>query len=255
LGSYVFITVNVPNEIAYTPKSDLNGIIDPTWTLVTTGFVASCQPNDAWSTGQYAFIVGNSGYVYGTSNPTSGVTVLDAGNATGFNLYCVHGLSETFAVAGGDNGALIFTLDGVSWTLSPTSPVGIGVRINTVWVKSETCWMVGCSNGKMYYTLNQGVSWVEKAFSGSGSGSVTDIVFPTKTVGFMTHTTTVPHGRMFKTLDGGYSWFLMPSKTGTLPANDKIDALAYCSTDPNFVIGVGLADDAADGYIVVGQAE
>jgi photosystem II stability/assembly factor-like uncharacterized protein len=255
LGDYVFLTVNVPNEIAYALKSDLDGHTDPTWTLVTTGFVTSAEPNDAWSTGQYAFIVGDNGYVYGTSNPTEGVTVLDAGAATAFNLYSVHGLSETFAVAGGDNGALIFTLDGAAWSASPTSPVGIGVRINTVWVKSELNWIVGCSNGRMYYTLNQGVSWIEKAFAGSGSGSVTDVVFPTKSVGYLAHTTTAPHGRLFRTIDGGYSWKLMPEKTGTLPANDRIDALAYCQSDANVVFGVGLADDGADGFIVVGQAD
>jgi photosystem II stability/assembly factor-like uncharacterized protein len=106
----------------------------------------------------------------------------------------------------------------------------------------------------MYYTLNQGVTWTEKTFSGSGAGSVRDIVFSTDSVGFMTHSTAVPHGRIFRTIDGGQSWKLIPEKTGSMPANDYFNALAYCTTNANLVYGVGLADDGSDGIIIVGQA-
>ena len=254
LGDYIFIVSNGANNISYALKSDADGITDPTFTQVATGFVTGGEPNDVWSTGQYAFIVGDGGYVYGTSDPSAGVTVLDAGVATADNLICVHGLSAEFAVAGGQNGALIFTVDGATWSESPSTPVGIGVTINTVWVKSTTEWWVGCSNGSLYYTLNQGVTWTEKAFSGSGAGAVEAIVFPTKSVGYLSHTSASPKGRILRTIDGGNSWKLVPEKTGSMPANDKINALAYCSSDPNFVVGVGLADDATDGFIVVGQA-
>src|SRR5512137_1507442 len=131
LGDYVFITVNVPNEIAYALKSEMDGITDPTWTLVTTGFVTGGEPNDAWSTGSYAFIVGDGGYIYGTSDVTAGVTVLDAGALTVEDLFCVHGLSENFAVAGGENGQIVYTNDGEIWA-EANSPVGIGITINTI---------------------------------------------------------------------------------------------------------------------------
>jgi hypothetical protein len=254
LGDYVFVIDNSENTLSYALKSELNAIIDATFTEIGTGFVGSGKPNDVWSSGQYAFIVGNSGYVYGTSDVTGGVTVLDAGSATPFNLHSVHGLSESFAVAGGENGALIFTTDGSSWSPSPSTPVGIGVTLNTVWVKSETEWWVGGSNGNLYYTLNQGVTWTVKSFSGSGSGAVESIVFPTKSVGYMSHTTTAPKGRIFRTIDGGNTWKLIPEKTGTLPLNDKINALAYCSSDANLVIGVGVSDSGTSGFIVVGSA-
>jgi len=254
LGDYVFVTVNISNTLAYALKSQMDGHTDPTWTLIATGLVASYEPNDAWSSGQYAFIVGDGGYVYGTDDVSGGVTVLDAGAATAFNLFSVHGISETFAVAGGQNGALIFTTDGAAWAASPTSPVGIGVTINTVWVKSENEWWVGASNGSLYYTLNQGVTWAIKTFSGSGTGAVESVVFSTNSVGFLSHTTAASKGRIFRTIDGGNSWKLIPEKTGTMPVNDKINALAYCSADPNFIVGVGLADDGSDGFIVVGSA-
>jgi hypothetical protein len=254
LGDYVFITVNVPNEIVYALKSELDGLTVPTFTLITTGFVTGGEPNDSWSSGTYAFIVGDSGYVYGTSDVTTGVTVLDAGVATADHLVCVHGLSSEFAVAGGQNGALIFTVDGASWAFAPSTPVGIGAIIHTVWVKSETEWWVGASNGNVYYTLNQGVTWTIKAFSGSGSGVVESIVFPTKSVGFLSHTTAAGKGKILRSIDGGNSWKLVPEKTGSMPANDKLNALAFCASDANFILGAGLADDASDGFIVVGSA-
>jgi hypothetical protein len=254
LGDYVVIVSNTACSLSYDLKSEFDGITDPTFTEVTTGFVAGKCPNDIWSTGAYAFIVGDDGYVYGTSDATAGVDVLDAGNATADNLMCVHGTSETFAIAGGQNGALIFTVDGDIWSASPSTPVGVGVTINTCWAKSSTEWWVGCSNGRLYYTLNQGVTWTEKSFSGSGSGNVEDIVFSTDSVGFLAHTSTTPKGRLLRTIDGGYSWKLVPEKTGSMPGNDSINAIAYCATNPNFVVGVGLADDATDGFIVVGQA-
>lgn len=255
LGDYVFVTVNTANEVAYALKSEMDGYTDPTWTLVTTGFVTGGEPNAAWSDGSYAFIVGDAGYVYGTSDITAGVTVLDAGVADPDHLFCVHGLSSEFAVAGGQNGALIFTSDGISWTSAPTSPVGVGVTINTIWVKSTTEWWVGCSNGNLYYTLNQGVTWATKAFSGSGTGQVYSLVFPTPSVGYLAHASTTPKGRVLRTIDGGNSWKLVPEKTGTMPSNARIDAIAYCPADPNFFVGVGLGDIVAgDGFVVLGSA-
>jgi len=252
LGDYVFITSAGALNLTYALKSEMNGITDATWTQIATGFVAGGGPNDAWSSGQYAFIVGNNGYVYGTSDPTTGVTVLDAGAATVQNLICVHGISSDFAIAGGTLGALIFTTDGTAWTASPTTPTGIAT-INTVWAKSTTEWYVG-AGGNLYYTLDQGVTWTTKAFSGSGTGTVESIVFPTKSVGYLSHTTVAVKGRILRSIDGGNSWKLIPEKTGTMPANDKINALAYCASDANFIVGGGLADATAGGFIVVGSA-
>lgn len=254
LGDYVFVTSNGGNNISYALKDEMDGVTDPTWTQIATGFVAGGEPNDAWSDGSYAFIVGDNGYIYGTSDVTGGVTVLDAGVATVDDLFCVHGLSAEFAIAGGENGEIVYTNDGVIWAESPTSPVGIGISINTVWAKSTTEWWVGTSNGRLYYTLNAGVTWTEKTFSGSGTGSVESIVFPTNTVGFLSHTTAATKGRILRSINGGATWKLVPEKTGTMPANDKINALAYCTSDANFVVGAGLADDGADGFIVVGSA-
>lgn len=254
VGDYVVIIASASDSHAYVLKDNINDYTDPTFTEVTTGYVAAGSPNDIWSAGNTAFIVGDGGYVYELTDPTAGVTVLDAGNATTDNLNAVHALTEDFAIAGGNNGAVIFTEDGSLWGAVTTRPVGANVHINCVWVKNELEWLVGTNGGQLFVTYDQGVTWTEVTFSGSGSGTVYDIAFATNSIGYMSHATAAPAGRVFRTYDGGNSWVLTPEDTGAMPAHDYVGALAACENDVNFVVGVGLADDASDGFIVVGAA-
>jgi hypothetical protein len=75
----------------------------------------------------------------------------------------------------------------------------------------------------------------------------------TDSVFYLAHQTSATKGRILRSFNGGYSWIVLPEKAGSLPLNDKVNALAACTFDPNFVVGVGLADNAADGFVVIGQ--
>jgi len=221
-----------------------------TWTEVQTGFVQgpraifSYDPTHTW-------IVGAAGYVYFTDDPTAGVDVQDAGVATAQQLNDIHGIDTQNLVAVGASNAVILTENGgLTWS-AVTGPA-VGVALNAVWMLSKETWLIGTAGGKLYYTKNQGATWTEITFSGSGSGSVRAIAFVNKLVGYMSHSTSTPAGRIFRTIDGGASWFLMPDGGGTMPASDYIGALAVC-TDSNVVVGGGLADDATDGVIIKGS--
>jgi len=98
------------------------------------------------------------------------------------------------------------------------------------------------------------VTWTEKDLPGTLWTCINDISFPTDSVGYISAgKNATPRGYMLRSYDGGYSWVVLPEGVSSLPLNDDIDAHAACTEDPNFVVGVGLADNGTDGIIVVGQ--
>lgn len=255
VGKYVVaIATDASDPMAYATKSDITPINDETWTDSTTGFVAAGTPRAIWSYGAGAFVVGSAGYIYQVTDPTAGVTVLDAGTATTQNLLSVHGLDSSFAVAVGSNGAIVATEDGSVWALvTPTNISFAATNIQTIAVRTKTHWQIGTSGGRAYYTLDGGVTFYQMAFPGNGTGQVTDIQYSTDSVGFMAHQTTLTKGRVLRTYSNGNSWIVTPEGTSLFVAVDKVSALAACENDPNFVVAVGLDDNAADGFIALGQ--
>ncbi|RPJ40040.1 MAG: hypothetical protein EHM35_00090 [Planctomycetaceae bacterium] len=254
LGDYVVVVSNDSGSAHYALKDEVDDVdFDEDWTEIATGFVGA--PNDEYRAigGRYLYVVGDSGYVYRTDDITAGVTVLDAGVATVEHLNAVHMLSDTFGVAVGNNGAIVYTEDGLAWGEPSTSPAGVGTHFSCVWVVSETVWFVGTTAGTLYYTKDKAANWTVKGFPGSGAGAVHDIFFSSTAVGYLAHATATPAGRILRTYDGGYSWNILPEGTGTIPANDRINAVVGCIFDVNFVVGVGLADNAVDGIIVKGS--
>lgn len=248
VGIYLVVVSTESNSLHYAEIAD---ILDGTevWAEVTTGFVVGGEPRDIFSLGSSStWIVGAGGYVYFTADPTGGVTVQTAGGVVTDPLNAIHGIDILNLVAVGNSNAVIYTRDGGSTWASVTGPA-VGVNLNTVWMASETEWWVGSAAGNLYYTRDSGVSWSTKTFSGSGAGVVRDIVFVTPSVGYMAHDTAAAAGRIFRTIDGGYSWYIMPEGTASIPTNDKINAVAIC-TDPNIIYAGGLGGNAIDGIIV-----
>ncbi len=223
-----------------------------TWVEVTTGFVVGNGPLAMFSLSpRHTWIVGENGYVYFTVDPTTSVTVQDAGVATTEDLNGVHAFNSRNIVAVGANNAVIRTQNGTDWT-ALTGP-NAGVVLNTVYMRTEDEWFVGDAGGQLWYTQDAGTTWTQKTFPGSGTGVVRDIKFATPTVGYLAHSTTVPAGRILRTIDGGFSWYVLPEQAGvTIPANDYVAKLAVCDTDANTFYGGGLAGNATDGFLVKG---
>jgi len=258
MGDYVVVVSNDGDNLHYKTKTDIWNSVVGGWTAVATGFVAAGSPTDIWSVGTYAFVVGDGGYVYGTDDSTAGVSVLDAGVATSEDLNAVHAIDENFAVAVGDNDAVIFTENQSTWTTPTTTPGSAG-NLLCVWAKSEDEWWVGDSTGVVYYTLDRGETWTAKGLPGSGYASINDIAFSTDSVGYIAAATSTPRGRILRTFaDGGGQgatggWVILPESVQTLPLSDSINAITACQHDANLVIGGGLADNGTDGILMVGQ--
>lgn len=250
VGIYLVVVSEASESLHYASLADiLNGV--EAWAEVTTGFVATKGPLAIFSLSAVAtWIVGEGGYVYFSEDITAGVVVQSAGAATVNNLNAIHGVDEDNLVAVGAANTVLNTRDGGSVWASITGPAP-GVVLNTVWMKTDDIWLVGTAGGQLFYTNNGGTTWTEIGFSGSGAGQVRDIKFSTPTVGYMAHSTAAPAGRVFRTIDGGRSWYALPEQVGlVLPTSDYIAALAACSEDPNLVFGGGLAGNGTDGVII-----
>lgn len=248
VGTNLVVVSNATGSLHYAPISDiLDGV--ETWQEVSTGFDVAGPPNAITSVAPDAtWIAGDAGRVYLAADPTSQVTEQADGSQTSENLNAIHAFDRNNVVAVGNNNAVLYTTNGgSSWALV-TGPA-VGVALNAVWMKSSSEWLIGTAGGQLWYTRNSGSTWTQKTFPGSGSGQVRDIQFATKNVGYLAHDTTAPLGRVLRTTDGGFSWTVLPDVAGlTITANDRINAIAACVDDPNVALGVGLGDDASDGF-------
>jgi len=260
VGTSLVVVSNASNSLHYAPLADVEPWDDPAFAEVTTGFVVGGEPNDIWSVGNYAFVVGDGGYVYGTSDPAGGVTALDAGVATTLDLQAVHAIDSYFAVAVGNSGVIVHSSDQSTWGLVTPTNVLFTQNWQAVWVKNKFEWWICGATvagvGQVWYTLDAGTTWYQVGGDGFPSISGTyaafrDIQFPTDSIGYLCGDTATPAGRIFRSYDGGHSWQILPEGVTTLPANDRVNALASCSDDVNHLSAGGLADNGTDGYLVV----
>lgn len=234
-------------------KSDLDS-----WSEVTTGIVVGGAPRSIFVLNSTAvWLVGVGGYVYFSDDISSGVEEQDDGTASGDeDLRDIHMSNSQQGVAVGETGAVIFTSNGgVTWSAATTSPT-VSI-INCVWARTPYIWMIGTADGRIYYTRNQGTTWTEQSFAGSGAGQVRDIVFAGDgisdgVIGYMSHDTATPRARIFRSIDNGASWYTLPEGAATLPLADQLNSLA-AGGDGNFIVAGGLADDGSDGIVIVGD--
>lgn len=253
VGENVVVVSNTGVCLAYAAISDFQNRVDPVFTKVTTGFVASGKPNAIFSLGRKAFIVGDAGYVYYTEEPSAGVSVVDAGVATSSKLNAVHAFDDQNAVAVGNDGTVILTTDKDSWDVTPAKPVGYGIHLTSVFMKSKTEFWVTTANGKVFFTLNSGRAWTEKIMPGAAPTKMNDITFSKASVGFAVGIVS-SRARLYRTFDGGYSWIVAPESGGSIPASTEIKSLAACKQDPNLVILGGLNSNGTDGILILGKS-
>lgn len=251
VGSYLVVVSNASGSLHY---ARITEILDgsETWTEVTTGFVTGGEPNAIVAVDStHVWIAGDGGYIYFTSDPTSGVEVQTDGSVTSQDLAAITMLDQNNGYAVGASNAMLRTANGGGSWQAVTGPA-VGIALNCVALRGVADEVfVGTAGGELYYSQDRGSNWTLKGFPGSGAGQVRDIVFATRMVGYMAHSTATPAGRVLRTVDGGNSWYILPEEAGaTLPVNDYVSTLAACRDNPNVAFGGGLADNGTDGFLV-----
>lgn len=253
LGVNYVVVSEASESLHWAPIADILAG-NESWAEVTTGFVALKGPLAiSVADARNGWIVGEGGYVYKIVDAQEGVTVQDGGSATAQDLNDVHALDADNVLAVGASNAVIFTQNGGEVWGSVTGPA-VGVALNCCWMKSADEWFVGTATGRLYYTRDAGTNWAEKTFVNSGTGTILDIAFSSNSVGYMSYATAAAAGagRILRTIDGGYSWYVAPEGNTSIPANDFLNSLAVCESDVNTVFAGGRADNGTDGIIVKG---
>ena len=224
-----------------------------TWTEVLTGLVTGKGPNCIWNYSPLtSFIGGLGGYIYLMKNPVDGVTVLDAGSATTQNLTDISGWDATKAAAVGVADSFVYTTDGYTWEAG-TGPVGPTDLTAVAYRQEQEIWVGGTASGSVYVTTDFGDHWTTKALPGTLT-QIDSIVWASESVGFIAGRTVAPAAKILRTINGGYTWYVVPeSASQALPVADNINDMAVCQKEVNKLFAGGLGGNAIDGIIIKGS--
>lgn len=249
-GTNAFVVSDDSDSLHYAPLADILAA-SAAWSEVgvASGFVATKGPRAAFVAGpRDIFMAGAGGYIYHSSNIPSGVTVLEAGNITAENFNDIGGVDDSHVVAVGNNNTVAATVDGETFTgiVGPAA----AVNLNRIWVVNKDKWFVAAANGKLYFTKNGGNTWKNAGFAGDTGGSVHSVVMVTGHIGFMSHTTTGNIGRLFKTIDGGATWDILPEDAGgpSVPSHRVITRILPCDQNTFYAVGT---DASGNGGMVI----
>lgn len=252
LKGYLVIPSYAAAGIAVAPISQFDAFgTDPAFTLVTAGI--SAGPTCIKSLNTVAWLGGRSGHIYKMENPLDGVVEVEGGALTPSHLNAIDALNENLIVAVGEDGIILVSKDGESFTVVTTGPVGVGIDYLCVAIKSKNEWWVGTDAGRLYYTLDAGLHWAQKAFPGSGLGAVRSIDIQNDSIMHLGVRYTAPDaGRVLTSFNGGYDFEIMPLGSALMPASTHINAVMGCRADPGLVVAVGLRT-GVDGIILTGK--
>jgi hypothetical protein len=197
------------------------------------------------SIGATAYVGGTAGYVGQIDDYTAVPTAMTTGGVA--DVASIHALDGGIILVGDDNGRVYYALDGENFG---EAIVEDAVSISAVCaVDADTFW-AGTASGKLFFSTDAGNTWTERGFPASGSGVVTDITFPTLSVGFIAHDPAAGNARIIKTTGAGAigTWYEIP-RAGSLPVADSL-LLSSVSGDANRVLATGPV--VAAGIIVFG---
>lgn len=219
------------------------------WSRVSSGYVASKGPRALWSKSpSETYIAAAGGYIYFLRNPTAAVTVLSDGSVTTQNLNDIRGMGRTIVAVGANNAVVASLNSGATWSL--VIGPAIGVALTTVEVVTSKIWLIGCANGKSYYTIDGGTTWTEMT-PDSNITNVNKIRFVNELVGYMV----VEIGgaaRVYRTADNANSWHYDGSYVSGVPTAEQLNFIIPCPNNYNVALAGGVVTAGGDGVVLMG---
>lgn len=257
VGRYLVVVAKSENAYYISPINPLTGA-PGTWTKVTSGFVALKTPNDLYvESPNRIYFVGDGGYIYLSTDITTGVSVLNAGGTTTQNLLRIHGQGTTLLATGAGNTTIKSTNRGATWVATTASVTGTN-QADAVY-SPYTFW-VGTSAGGISVTENGGETWTARTMPGDPLIAVHDIIWATAEAGYIAASRAGPTAVIFATFDGGKNWSEAgSSRLPAAPTYGRPNRLAVpngvdLQVMANYLAVAALSGGLVDGAIFVGSA-
>lgn len=226
-----------PAEISYTEDWGAN------WTNVYVGAINGQTIQQLFYYKGNIWAACSGGYIYMSTDLAETWATQEAGTETPEIIrdICMYTSEVGFAV--GDNNAFLYTLDGGNdWNLR-IGPL-LGGTLNTVAVNDKGYVFVGASDGALWYSTNNGTTWVQRR--DFGVGNVNCVRFDTKFryFGGLVYDTATPVGAFYRSVDGGASW---QAPAGGTPDNNGLNKLFICDQNNFFIVGE--LDDGGNTFV------
>lgn len=235
------------------------------FTKVTTGLVAGKTLTDIFViNAREIWFSALGGYIYKSTDISAGVSAISAAGATSQDLLRIFGDGNETLIATGAASVVVKSANrGVTWATTATNPSAIPADIVSGDVLDSNRFWVGYALlGRMFYTFNGGETWVEKSFTGSGAGSVRDIVAVSDEVIHVLYDDNTPTAYLLTSFDGGNTFARNDSGSdrilnwsvfarGNRIAVPNVSDLTVAS---NNLIIAGLATGLVDGLWLQGSA-
>jgi photosystem II stability/assembly factor-like uncharacterized protein len=229
------VAVGQPAMVAYSDDSGAN------WTQVQVGSVNGeyAVGHGALSKGrgitdrQHIWFATNLGRIYFSDDAGQSwvqqTTALTASGGAQLNAVKFADYDNGWAV--GNSGVVLRTTDGETWAKVTDPSGGDNITALFPWGKHEA--IVGTNNDGLFETWDGGSTWDSKSFSGQvGTGTIVDLDFANREVGFMAQNSIAPLGVVHKCVDGGDQWNALAT-----PVNSGLNALFVVDSNTAFVVG------------------
>lgn len=171
------------------------------------------------------------GYIYYSSDAGETWTSQNEAEVTAGQYNAIYFADSRYGIAGANTGVIAFTIDGgVTWA-QLTGYTDVDNVLSVTAHTSRLFWAT-TSGGNAYISFDAGANWALRPFANSGTGSVPDQSWLNSYTGAMIHTVGGV-STLQTTVDGGWTWELMPG----VPTNSGLNDVFFCSESLLFAVG------------------
>lgn len=186
------------------------------------------------------WLAGFGGKIWSFNRNTLILTTVLNATLTTSTFYAMDAVDNNTILAGGALGDLVLRRNGGSFQAVDLQVATVPVTnsITAIVMKSETEWIIGTDAGKLYSTIDGGVTFT---LLSSFVSCISKINFSTKSAGYLV---LKDPAQIWRTYDGGATWNRVDDKYAQLPINAELFGIEVCETDPNTFIAYGRVPNA-----------